>query len=274
MDNLRVFGLLQDMLQGMFAAIPKFVGAFLILVLGWIIAKIISNVIKNLIKRSPLELLSDKLKEIELFQKVDFELSIARFLSKIVYYFVFLIFIVAATDILGIQAVSQLVSDIIHYIPRLISAVFLTLIGVLLADFVKGIIKTTCDSVGIPNAGLLSSLGFYFIFIIIIITALGQAGVNTDFINSNILVIVGGVVLAFAFGYGLASKDFVANMIASMYIRKKLQVGDVIKIQNITGKIIEMDSSTCVIESGEKRIMMPLSKLTSEMVEISSHPNL
>lgn len=269
MEHTQIFSLLTDLMQSLFTVIPKFIGAFLVLIIGWIIAKTVCRVVQKVLQQSPLELMNEKLKSIDLFQKVDFEISISVFVAKIVYYFIFLVFIVAATDILGIEALSQLISDTIHYIPRLICAIFMMLIGALLADFVKGIIKTACDSMGIPNSGMLSTLGFYFIFIIMLVTALGQAGVDTTFINSNVLLVIGGVVFAFAFGYGLASRHFVANMLASMYLKKRLKVGDMIKVQNISGTIVEMDSATVILDCQGAKVMMPINTLVTDVVEIT-----
>ena len=132
---------------------------------------------------------------------------------------------------------------------------------------IRKVVKTTCDSLGIPSSKLIASLVFYFIFINIVISALSQAQINVEFLSQNISLVIGGAVLAFGLAYGLASKDIFANYLASFYSKNLFELGDHIRIEDVEGEIVELDRTTITILSGEKKIIIPFSKAIKERIE-------
>ena len=181
-----------------------------------------------------------------------------------------LIFIMMATDVLGMAVVSNMVSDLISYLPRLLSALVLFILGIYLAEFVKNIVYAACTALSIPSSRIIATFVFYLIFLTLTISAMAQASIDTALITSNLTVILGGVILAFSIGYGFASRDTMANFIASFYSKNKVKVGDMISIDGASGKVVAMDSISLTLQAEGKVIIIPLKKLTSEKVEIYS----
>ena len=144
------------------------------------------------------------------------------------------------------------------------------IIGLLVADFIKGIVLTTCESLGIPSAKIISNIVFYFLFLTVTMSALDQAKISTDLINSSFMIIISGVVASFALGYGLASKDMMANFLASFYVKNKFEAGDKITVDGVNGQIEMMDNKSFVLKTNDKKIVFPLSKLAQDKVEIHS----
>ncbi len=267
-NSLNIFEILKDLFREFALAIPNVLAAIVVAVLGWIIAKIIARVLKKVLYKIGVDKLAEKLNEIDIVRKTNIRIEPSTLLSKVVYYILLLIFFIAATDILGMPAVSQLMSDILNYVPSLISALIVFVLGILLSEFIKNIVHTTCKSLGIPAAKMIANFVFYFLFLTVAMSALAQAGFDTNFITSNLTVILGGGVLAFAFGYGFASKDLVANFLASFYSKDKVQIGDIIRIEEAKGKVVAIDKTSLTLQTEEKQIIIPLSKLTSEKIEI------
>jgi small-conductance mechanosensitive channel len=189
-------------------------------------------------------------------------------LSKMVYYMMLLIFLVLATDILQMPALSKLVSSAIEFFPNLLVALVIMVAGLLGADALRKTLLTTLVSFGIPSAKVIASFVFYLIFITVFIMALSQLGINTAFLAQNISIILGGAVFAFALGYGLASKDVVANLLGSSYSKNKLNIGDTITIDGHTGQIINMDKTSVTIETEKSLITIPLNKLLNQAFEV------
>lgn len=265
--NLNFGSVVSDMLSKFASALPNIIGALAVFIIGWIIAKFVANILKKILKSVGIDKLADKLNEIEIVEKSNIKIVPSKLLSKIAYYVLLIIFTVAATDVLNMPAVSNLMSDLLNYIPNLISALIFLAIGIFLAEFVKNIVQTATSSLGIPSGRIIASVVFYFIFLNVLISALGQAKINTAFIEDNLTTIIAGVVFAFALGYGLASKSMMANMLASFYSKKKFNVGDKIKINDISGEITEMDNSSITLASNEKKFLIPLSRLMEEDIE-------
>ena len=178
-----------------------------------------------------------------------------------------MLFAVAATSVLGIPEISQLFADIFNFVPRLVVALIILILGTLISDALRKMVLTGLKSLGVSSAGILSSVVFYFLFINIVIVALSQAEINTEFLSQNISIVIAGIVGAFAIGYGLASKDIMANMIASFYSGKQFQVGDKITIDDVTGVISDIDKSTITVKTETGRVMFPLNKAVNQKVE-------
>ena len=229
-------------------------------------SKAISKVVAKALEKIGIDKLGEKLNEIDIVDKANIDIVPSKFISKLIYYVLLLIFIIASTDVLGMPAVSELMSDILNYLPNLISALIVFILGILIADFLKGIVKTACDSLNIPAAGLIANVVFYFIFLNVVMITLTQAGIDTEFIQDNLSIILAGGVGAFALGYGLASKDIVANFLASFYNKDKVKVGDVIQVDGMEGIVIDIDNTCITLQSGKDKIIIPLSKLSSNSV--------
>jgi small-conductance mechanosensitive channel len=261
--------LLKELLAGFIAVIPNLFGALALFIIGLIVAKVVSKGLKKLLSSLGADKLAERLNEIEIVYNSNIRLVPSVLFSKIAYYFLLFIFAVAAADVLKMPAISSLMGDLLNYVPILISALAVFIVGLLLSDFLKNIVKTTCDSLGIPSAGLISNVVFYFIFLNVVMIALSQARIDTEFIQSNLSILFGGVVLAFAIGYGFASRSIIANFLASFYNKGKVQIGDTIGINGLKGEVIDIDNSTLTLQLADGRqVLIPLSKLASENIEI------
>jgi len=265
LDNPALKGITADFLAG----VPKFIMAVVTLIIGLIIAKVVSNVIRKVLVGINIDAIGDKLNEIDIVEKSNIKIKISTVLSKVVYYFMVLFILVIATEILDMPAVSNLVVGIFNLIPNIIVAGIILVLGTLFADLLRSVSQSALESLGIPSARLLASFVFYFLFINIIISALTQAKINTEFLSQNISLVIGGIILAFAIGYGLASKTSMSNFLASYYSKGKFDVGDTISIDGVVGKIVEMDKSSLILiaENGNK-VIFPLSHVSNSKIEI------
>lgn len=252
-------------------AIPNIVGAVVVILVGWMVAKLASKALEKIFASLNIDRFGEKINETEFATKANFKLRLSRFLSQLVYFLLMLIFLMAATDVLGMPVVSDMVGNLIEYLPRLLSALVLFVLGIYLSEFIKNIVLATCTALGIPSAKIIANFVFYLVFLTLTISALGQAAIETSLITSNLTVILGGVVLAFSIGYGFASKDTMANFLASFYSKNKVKIGDFVGIDGSKGKVVAMDSASITLQGDGKLIVIPLKKLTSEKVEIFSN---
>jgi small-conductance mechanosensitive channel len=259
---------LQELLTQFIAILPRFIAATVVTIIGMVIAKSVAKILGKILALSGIDKIAEMLNEMDFVQSMNIKIQLSGIIAKVIYYMLLLIFIIAATDILGMPAISKLVSDIINYFPLIISASIVLMLGVLLADFIKGIVQTTCKSLGIPSGNIIANIVFYFIFINAVIVALSQANIDTGFIKNNLTVLLGAIAGAFALGYGLASKDLMSSILASFYHKDRFDLGDVITIEGVTGEIIEIDNASITLQTDGKRVVFPSSKLHSEKVEI------
>lgn len=267
---------LQKLKEGVFAellarfseAAPKLLFALLILLIGRIVAGLVRRVVQRVLAGLRVDRLAEQLNDIDIVQRTGMKIQVSGVISQMVFYVLMLGFVIFATDMLGIPAITDMVRDVIDYLPALFSAFVLFLLGLFLADMVRGAVQTTCQSMGIPSAKMIGTAVFYFLFITIAVSALSQAKISTGFIASNLTVVIGALALAFAVGYGLAARDLVANYIAGHYNRNKVRIGDDVRIAGVRGKVVLIDSTSMILQTPERAIIIPLSKMTTEKVEV------
>jgi len=268
MFSQQILDALSEMLMGMANAIPKLISALVILLIGLIISSLVKNIITRTLRKLNFDELGSKLNQIDILNKNNIEVKLSQLAGKTVYFLLMLVFVMAAIGALDMPVLAELIKDFITFVPNLIAAFIILMGGLLLADTLKNVVFSTCKSLGMPSANIIASFVFYFIFVNIIIVALSQAKINTAFFAQNISIIIAGGVLAFSIGYGLASKDLVASFLASYYTKDKLNIGDKVTINNVTGKITNLDKSSVTISSDSKEIIVPLNKILKENIEI------
>lgn len=264
----------EEIFQGIFEkfgnAIPGIVGAIIVFILGWIIAGVFSKLTKNLLEKIGIDKFADNLNQVDLFSKMSIEIKPSVILSKIVYYVLLLVTMMVSAEVSGMQELSDLMEKIIDYAPKVLSAFIITILGLVVADFVKKMIVTACDSVGVPSGRIIASFIFYFLFITVLITAMQQIGIPTELISTNVTIVILGIVVAFSVGYGFASRKVMASILSSFFYTKgKVEVGNVIKIGEVKGTVIDMDSTSITLQTeNNSNILIPLSRFAENDVEI------
>ena len=138
--------------------------------------------------------------------------------SGIVFWLIILTVIVSTTHRLGIDVLTTQVQEVIDFIPDLLTASTIIIIGYLIAPKIKEVLT----SLG-SNAGrVLANVLYYFIMIMVMITAIDQLGIDTDLISKNILIIVGVILLAGGVAYRYAAREIIRNMLYSLMVNQFL----------------------------------------------------
>lgn len=249
--------------RSLMSGVPKMLVAVSIFILGWLVAKLVKKLIRKILQKLRVDEFGEKLNEIEMVSKAKLNIKLSEVFSKIVYYLLLLFVLVASSEALGMPAVSNLISNIFNFIPNLIVALLVLIIGLLVAEAIKNLVQTALLSLGIPSAKIIGNVVFYFLFINVLVSALTQAKINTAFLSQNLTLLIGGGVLAFGLGYGIASKDIISNILSSFYYKDRIRPGDKITIDGVTGKVIEVNKSSFTISNEEGKIIIPMSKLTN-----------
>nr|WP_288931616.1 mechanosensitive ion channel [uncultured Allomuricauda sp.] len=251
-------------------AFPKILGAIVILFLGWIVIKIILFLLKKILKLAKIDVLNDKVNGMDVTGKGDLKIDLTKIILGFVRWFLILVFLIVAADILDWHIISKEIGNLLNYLPRFFSALVLLMLGFYIGNFVKNTIKRLFDSLEFGGSNIVSNLFFYVIVIFMSITALNQAGVDTTIITNNITLILGSFLLAFALGVGLGSREIVADILRSFYTRKTYVVGDKIVIDGDEGTIKAIDNNSLTLETQEGKFVIPIKDVVSQKVQIKS----
>lgn len=255
-------------LEKLYGALLTFGTAFAILIVGWLIARFLAKMIEKLLKAVKIDKVGDKINDIDMLQNANVKILPSILISRLIYYVLMLLVITAALEVVSLDELSKQVQKLIEYIPKLFSACLILIGGLIVANAIRSLLNAAFQSLNIASGKLISGFVFYFIFVSVLLSALPQADFEVEFLQDNLTIIIGGIVFAFAIGYGFASRNIMSNLLAALYSRNKFQVGDDVKIDGIRGTIIRMDSTSLTLETSDRRIVIPLNQLTTQRVEV------
>lgn len=265
-----IFNALRDQAILMLNVIPALIKGVVIFIVGLILAKLLYRLILRFLGAIGVDKLADRLMSIEMFEKANFDLVPSRIVAACVYYFILIVFSMAAVEAMGLKIISDLLKDLIEYIPSGVTAFIVLIIGIFLADSVKKVIASACRTLGISSGNLIANVVFYFIMLNIVLISLRQAKLQTKFMEDNMSIILAGVAGAFAIGYGLASRHIMSSLLASFYNRDKFHIGDEVTIDGMRGEVVTINNNTVILRSldEDSEFVIPYSKVSTEGVEI------
>jgi len=261
-DSLRTMG------NKIASILPSILGAIFILLLGLLIARLISAAIVRLLTAVNFDALAERVNINDFLKKANVKLSPSVIIGKLVRWIIILLAFVAACDQIGLNAVSVKINELINYLPTLFSAIIIFLVGVYIATFIRDLIRGATASLGMSTGKIVSNLVFYFLFIMVSLTALEQAGMDTTVITSNMLIIMGSILAAAAISYGFASRHVLSNILAGYAGRNTFKKGQVVEIDGLKGEIIDITSTSVILQSGTEKIVIPNHDLMTGRVKI------
>ncbi|MFL5592793.1 MAG: mechanosensitive ion channel family protein [Ktedonobacteraceae bacterium] len=194
--------------------IPKFIGFLLILLVGWIIASVVSRALTMLLRKIGFDRLSDRIGLTRLEQQMGVRMDTAGVLGKLVFWFLFLVFLVPATDALGIPTVSAVLNGLVAYIPNVFVAILVLFLGTLAAMFVADIVRGVTATARIGNPSIFAGIARWAIIGFAALVALEQLKIAPDLINELFGAIVAAAAIAFGLAFGLGGQDAARRWLA------------------------------------------------------------
>jgi hypothetical protein len=193
--------------------LPSLVGALVILFLGWLLAKILKAALIRLLVAVRFEKFGERSGLSKFLSRGDIKHSLADILGTVFFWIILLFFIYIAADVLKLSLVSDLINRIISFIPNLLAAVLIIIIGVLLSSFFKGMVKVAASSYTLAHPEFLSTIVQYLVLFFTLAVALEQLGVATQILVNSVLIIIGALAFGFALAFGLGSKDLAGKIV-------------------------------------------------------------
>ena len=247
---------------------PNIIGAIIVLIIGWIITKLIIKLIKKVLKLAKANKLDDKLNEIEIIEGKKLNFNTVKIVSSSVKWLMYIVLLITASDIMGLEIISNQISALLSYLPQLFAALIIFVIGLIFANFVKNGLKKLFESMDLSGGKMISQVVFFLLLTFISITALNQAGINTDIITNNINMIIAGFLLAFSIAFGLGAREVVAKLLNTFYARKTFEVGQKIIFNDKIYEIEAVKSISVILKNSEGKLIVPIKDIVENQVQM------
>ncbi|MEE8482562.1 MAG: hypothetical protein V3S12_04350 [Acidiferrobacterales bacterium] len=202
--------------------LPKLMAALGVLLVGWLFAKLLYSVFVKSLKAINFETLTHKAGIDAFLHHGGIGKTTSEILSLLIYWIIILITLLVASNIVELDVVSELFSQILQFIPNVIAAVLILTVGMYFARFISDVVTAYSKNVGFQDADLVGRLARYAIITFVIIIALEQMDIGTTIPRSAFLILLGGVVFAFSLAFGLGGQKWAASQFDKLMDKEKL----------------------------------------------------
>lgn len=202
-------------------AIPKIIAFVLILVIGWFIASLIGKAVAALLRTIKFNEIAQRAGIADFIKGMGVDTDASGFLASIVKWFIRLIALVVAFDALGLPAVSDFLRQVLLWIPNLVVALVVLVIGGLAAKAFSSLVKGTVEKAGIGKPELLATIASVGVWAFAIIIAVNQLGIGVTLVNTLFMATVGALALAIGLAFGLGGKETAGKMVEDWYNKGK-----------------------------------------------------
>jgi len=186
----------------------------LILIIGWIIAKLIKALVTKVLRTVKLDELSDRIELDNVLAKGGISYSLSELIGVICYWLGLLVTFVVAINAIGLTVAADLLNRIVLYIPNIIAAIFILILGMFVATLLSNIIRTAANNAGLSQAKLLSKIVEVAVVIFAIAITLEQLAIGAKIIELVISIILASMGLGLALAFGLGCKDIAARFLS------------------------------------------------------------
>lgn len=187
--------------------VPTLIGALLVFLLGLIIASILGKIVERIIRAMRVDQAIERISIGERLKEHGIDITFSEFLGKLVQWFLALVFLMAATDILGLVQVTDFLNSVLLYLPNIVVATIILSIAFLLGSLVYTIVRSSTRAAGVMNAGVLATIIRWAIVVFGLLAALIQLGIATSLVNTIFIGLISAISLAMGLAFGLGGKD-------------------------------------------------------------------
>jgi hypothetical protein len=205
--NVVVIDPVKAMSVKIWSYIPAIAGAIVILVVGWLIAKVIEAVVVRVLKAVKLDSASEKAGISNVLAQGEIKMSLSELIGAVVYWLILLIVIATTLDALNLKIASELLTRVVGYVPNILGAIFILILGAFVANFVGAVVRTAGNNAGIKNTKMLSQIAQTILVIFAVIIAIEQLQIATTLLVLSVNIILVSIGLGAAIAFGLGCKD-------------------------------------------------------------------
>ena len=200
-------------------AIPKVLGFLVILIIGWIIASAIAKAVSAMLHAVNFNGLAQRSGFTGFVHQMGVRKDASDFLANIAKWFVRLIVLVVAFDALGLPAVSNVLQQLLLWLPNLVVALVVMVIAGLAANALASLVRGATAEAQLGNPDFLANLARVAVLVFGVVIAVNQLGIATTLVNTLFMGFVGAMALALGLAFGLGGRETAGEIVRTWYQR-------------------------------------------------------
>ena len=236
--------------------LPQLLGAALLVLAGWLLALLLRWLAGRLLAR----VLEQARRHTDLQEAVSdpgVRATIPKVVAGFVFWATWLFFVAAAIESLGFTVVTDVLGQAAYYLPNLLAAVVIVLVGLIVARLVRKAATGGARSAGVVHAERIGRAGQVLVIVVAVVVALDQIGIDAQLLVTLLTVIVAAALGSAGLAFGLGARGTVSNIIASHYVTQSYRVGQTVRIGEIEGEIIQTTPTAVLLATSDGRLLVP-----------------
>lgn len=209
-------GSFQNIWGGFIEFVPELIGALIIFLIGLIVANGLKVLVEQIIKSIKLDSILEKAGLKKFFERAGWKLNSGAFLGSLVQWFLVIVFLLTAADILKLYGLVGFLQSILLYIPNIIIAVLIMLAAVVIGSFLRGVVQGAVKSANLQSGKMLGTITWWAILVFGFFAALLQIGVAVMIVNTVITGFIAMLAIAGGIAFGLGGQKYASNLIDRM----------------------------------------------------------
>ena len=246
--------------------LPKLVGALAVLLIGWVFARMVRAVINRSI-RGGLDTLLERSGAAQVLERTSLTATPSDIVAGVFFWLIMILVLMAASEILGLTAVSAAITRILGYIPSVISAALVLAAGVFLARFVGNLVTSGASAADISYAAGLGAVANTSILVMVGVVTMEQLGVDTQILVTVITVSVAAIMAGMGLAFALGARDVVRGILAGHYLRQTLPQDRAIEVGGQRGTVEQIGPIATKLRDGERSFSIPNTRLLEETIQ-------
>src|SRR4051794_19292094 len=252
--------------------IPNLVNGLIILLVGYLIARIVRWIMATILRRLKFDPLIERTGITGSLRGLGVKMPLSQIFAQTIFTLLLLSFLITSTRLMGLGAVALLLENLLNFLPNIIAAVIIFLLGGVVAQFVGNLVTTFGTAGGVTYAARLGRIIQYLISLFVVVLALGQLGIDTAILVTAITIVIAAFGLALGLALGLGARQVVHNILAGYYMRQRFPIGQPIAYFDVRGEVSAVGGINTVVRTADGEVVIPNSALIESVVHSPSPP--
>jgi hypothetical protein len=246
--------------------VPHLVGALALLAVGWILSKLVEIVARRLFRRFGLDQAADRTRAADAVRRAGIDTPLSSVFARLLFWTLMLTFVLSAVETLGLTAVTSTIDRLIGFLPNVIAAGLIILIGLMLGRFVRNVVGSGAAAANMPRAERIGAAAGGLVVLLVVVLALEEVGIETALLVTLLTVLVAAISLTIGVSFALGARPVVTHVLAGHFLRQSLPRGSAVEIQGHKGSVERVGPVETLLRDGQRAWSIPNAVVMEETV--------
>jgi hypothetical protein len=246
--------------------LPSLLATLVILGVGWLVSRLVAAVSERVLLQLGLDRAAARLGVAERLREGGVSLTPSHIVARLVFWVLMLTFLLSAVETLGLSAVTATIDRLIAFLPNVIAAGLIFVLGLLLARLVRNLVSSGAAAAELPQAPRLGSLAEIVVALVVGVVALEQLGIETQMVATVVTAVVGAVSVTVGVAFALGARPVITHIFAGHFLRQSLPSGGSVEVGGQRGVVERVGAVDTLVRNGEQSWSIPNGRLIEEIV--------